>query len=242
MPQIGCLGATRFLLFGRMRPSWNPKDVKVESQPWHLVFSKTCCFTIIMRATAVDASELIKQCEYGLIQEYPVPIAESQQKFKQLLSTKGQKSKNFKPSSIYNVICLHEDCPESSWDSRRNFRSFRGKHWAKKHDAKQNVMFRTRPESRDSKTVKSRALARDFTVLEFSRAPGRVRNVLSRKVFQSASINQGIDTLGYRGGCWIWNINWYANMQTMAAVLDVIFIRMQKETIQTFSELSTAIT
>ena len=27
----------------------------------------------------------------------------------------------------------------------------------------QNVMFRTRPESRDSKTVKSRALARDFT-------------------------------------------------------------------------------
>ena len=61
----------------------------------------------------------------------------------------------------------------------------------------ENVMFRTRPESRDSKTVKSRALARDFTVLEFSRAPGRVRNVLSCKVFQSASLPQGIHTLGF---------------------------------------------
>ena len=92
-----------------------------------------------MRATPFDASELIKQCEYGLITEHPVPITESQQKFKQLLSTNGQKTKNFKPSSIYNVICLHDDCPESRWESRRNFRSFRGKHWTKKHDPKQKT-------------------------------------------------------------------------------------------------------
>ena len=92
-----------------------------------------------MRAAPLDTSELIKQCEYGLMKEHPVPIIESQQKFKQLLSTNGQKTKNFKPSSIYNVICLHDDCPESRWESRRNFRSFRGKHWTKKHDAKQKT-------------------------------------------------------------------------------------------------------
>ena len=99
-------------------------------------------------------------------------------------------------------------------------------------------MFRTRPESRDSKTVKSRAPARDFTVLEFSRAPGRVRNVLSCKVFQIASLPKAYTHLGTVEAagfgvlidtrvCKEWLQCWMS-----------FFIRIEKEAIQTFSELS----
>ena len=88
-----------------------------------------------MTFVKVTAKELHEQCQYGLIKDYPVSIAESRQKFKQLLTSKGTKTKNFRCSAIYNVVCLHNDCAQSSqWENRRNFRNFRGNHWNVKHN------------------------------------------------------------------------------------------------------------
>ena len=56
-----------------------------------------------MTFVKVTATELCEQCEYELIKDHPVPISESHKKFKQLLTSKGTKTKNFRCSAIYNV-------------------------------------------------------------------------------------------------------------------------------------------
>ena len=87
-----------------------------------------------MQPSRVTAEDLSQQCPYGLINDEPVPIAETQKRFRQLLKTNTTKTNNFRPSTIYNVICEHDDCAQSeTWESRRNFRNFKSKHWNKKH-------------------------------------------------------------------------------------------------------------
>ena len=86
-----------------------------------------------MNASRVRAAELRQQFQYGLIEDRPIPKAETKQKFQKLFKSKG--SKSFRPSMIFNVICLHDDCVQSaSWQTRHNFRNFRGMHWNIKHN------------------------------------------------------------------------------------------------------------
>ena len=74
-----------------------------------------------MTFVKVTANELHEQCQYGLVKDHPVPIADSGLKFKHLLISKGTKNKNFLCSSIYNVIYLHNDCAQSSrWEKYQN--------------------------------------------------------------------------------------------------------------------------
>ena len=91
-----------------------------------------------MKVSSVTAADLRQQCQYGIIEDRPVPTAETKQKFQKLFKSKGNKS--FRPSAIFNVICLQDDCAQStSWQTRHNFRNFRGMHWNIKHNDSQST-------------------------------------------------------------------------------------------------------
>ena len=94
-----------------------------------------------MNINKLTAKELREQCPFGLIKSHPVSSSDTQSQFNRSPSSKGTKSKNFRGSSIYNVICQHTDCIESSaWETRRNFRNFRGRHWTVKHSKTESTL------------------------------------------------------------------------------------------------------
>lgn len=80
----------------------------------------------------VTYDQLKHQCKYGLIKTNPVP--RDTKKWNRLLRSKGTLTTNWRSSHIFNVICGHSDCSEStSWEDRSYFKSFRSKHWWTKH-------------------------------------------------------------------------------------------------------------
>eukprot|EP01083_Nonionella_stella_P074207 201187_1 len=90
----------------------------------------------------IDAHLLHAQCKYGLIVAHPVSPEECKTYWKKLkLYKHGIKSKNYKPSYIYNVVCAHPIC-QNGWSSRVNSRSFKDNHWKKQHPTDHDIQLR----------------------------------------------------------------------------------------------------
>eukprot|EP01084_Bolivina_argentea_P207638 354227_1 len=86
----------------------------------------------------VTVDSLFSQCPHGLIGDYPVQVQYCKAKWTKGVYNVATKKSIWRPSWIYNVICLHRDCTHR-WHDRMNFLSFRSGHWNKKHKQEHNI-------------------------------------------------------------------------------------------------------
>eukprot|EP01083_Nonionella_stella_P042724 115345_1 len=89
----------------------------------------------------VTVDSLFSQCPHGLIGDYPVHVQYCKAKWTKGVYNVATKKSIWRPSWIYNVICLHRDCTHR-WHDRMNFRSFRSGHWNKKHKNDNDIQFK----------------------------------------------------------------------------------------------------